>query len=78
MSGNNFEFSIEELGIGRFVDYETIAYKVDSVVDDSIGTEYWFDRKDLNFDTKNFHIGYKYRNEVFKSRCLRRIRKLKR
>ena len=36
MSENNFEFSIEELGIGRFVDYETIAYKVDSVVDDNI------------------------------------------
>ena len=36
MSGNNFEFSIEELGVGRFVDYETIAYKVDSVVDDNI------------------------------------------
>ena len=52
MSGNNFEFSIEELGIGRFVDYETIAYKVDSVVDDSIETEYQFDRKDLSFDTK--------------------------
>ena len=54
MSGNNFEFSIEELCNGRFVDYETIAYKVDGVVDDSIGTEYWFDRKDLNFDTKKF------------------------
>lgn len=35
ISGNNFEFSIEELGIGRFVDYETIAYKVDSFVDDN-------------------------------------------
>ena len=33
LTNDRYEFIVEELGVGRFVDYETIPYRVDTVIE---------------------------------------------